>query len=102
MMIHVGTAGWSYPSGPGKWTGVFYPKGEKDPLSFYARFFDIVEVNSTFYRTVDPDVARAWAEKTPKDFHFAVKLFQKFTHPKMYEEATGKDADIKRDDFERF
>ena len=59
--IRVGTAGWSYMSGKGKWAGVFYPKGTSDPLEFYARFFETVEVNSTFYRPIDAKMAESWA-----------------------------------------
>ncbi len=100
-MIRIGTAGFSYPTGAGKWTGVFYPKGV-DPLSFYAHFFDMVEINNTFYRPPDASVTRAWVSKTPDDFLFAVKLFQKFTHPKMFEEATGEAAAVIAADYEEF
>jgi uncharacterized protein YecE (DUF72 family) len=102
-MIRIGTAGWSYPSGEGKWSGIFYPSDRKvDALEFYAHFFNTVEVNSTFYRPVPPNVAYSWAKKTPADFRFAIKLFQKFTHPKMFEEATGKEAIIEAKDIDQF
>ena len=29
--IRIGTAGWSYPSGPGAWTGIVYPDGVHFP-----------------------------------------------------------------------
>jgi uncharacterized protein YecE (DUF72 family) len=101
-MIRIGTAGWSYMSGKGKWSGVFYPRGTSDPLAFYARFFETVEVNSTFYRPINAELAEGWAQKTPDGFKFSIKLFQKFTHPKMYQEATGEAADIDADDFQSF
>jgi len=102
-VIYVGTAGWSYPQGQGRWDGVFYPADRKvDRLEYYAAHFDAVEINSSFYRPIEPHVARAWAEKTPARFRFTAKLYQKFTHPKMYEEATGTAAELRRDDFERF
>jgi uncharacterized protein YecE (DUF72 family) len=102
-MIRIGTAGWSYPTGEGRWTGIFYPTDRKvDPLEFYAVFFDTVEVNSTFYRPMPANVARSWAKKTPADFRFSIKLYQKFTHPKMFEEATGSAALIRADDFAAF
>jgi uncharacterized protein YecE (DUF72 family) len=41
-------------------------------------------VNSTFYGQPRPDVCRGWAERTPRGFEFAVKLYQKFTHPRMF------------------
>ncbi len=86
-MIHIGTSGWNYPSGKGTWNGVFYPARRTrgfDELRYYAEHFDIVEVNSTFYRMPDRGPVGKWVERTPADFQFAVKLFQKFTHPDMY------------------
>ena len=61
------------------------PKGF-DELTFYAEHFDTVEVNSTFYGQPRPDVTRKWAERTPANFEFSVKLYQKFTHPRMFKE----------------
>ncbi|HZK67491.1 MAG TPA: DUF72 domain-containing protein [Chloroflexota bacterium] len=102
-MIYVGTCGWSYPTGEGRWDGVFYPSGKKmDPLEYYSRFFDSVEINSSFYRPISPVNAANWAKKTPEDFRFTAKLYQKFTHPKMYEEASGEVADLELEDFRRF
>jgi uncharacterized protein YecE (DUF72 family) len=97
--IRIGTSGWNYPSGKGKWNGIFYPAtrskkaGTKDfdELRFYAEHFDTVEVNSTFYGQPRAEVTRAWAKKTPRGFEFSMKLYQKFTHPKMY-----KDQELKR------
>jgi len=43
-------------------------------------------VNSTFYGQPRAEVTRAWAERTPPGFEFSVKLFQKFTHPRMFRE----------------
>jgi uncharacterized protein YecE (DUF72 family) len=91
--VRVGTSGWSYPSGKGTWNGVFYPKRRPkgfDELAFYAEHFDTVEVNSTFYGQPRPDVCRGWAQRTPTDFEFAVKLYQKFTHPRTFGERVAK------------
>ena len=97
MSIRVGTSGWSYAGGRGSWNGVFYPaKGARargfDELEFYARWFDVVEVNSTFYGQPRATVAARWAERTPPGFEFAVKLYQKFTHPLMFREAAAEAA----------
>ena len=97
--IRVGTSGWNYPSGQGTWNGIFYPaphtrgrgKGKFDELAFYAEHFDTVEVNSSFYRIPTPATAKSWAARTPKNFEFSLKLYQKFTHPEMFEKATGAD-----------
>ncbi len=100
--IYIGTSGWSYPRGEGTWKGHFYPSGKINELEYYSRFFNTVEVNSSFYRPPDPGYVYNWARRTPKDFLFTVKLWQKFTHPKMYKEATGEDAVISQADVDRF
>ena len=102
-MIYVGTSGWSYPAGEGRWEGVFCPKGKDfDHLEYYARYFRAVEVNSSFYKPIYPNVAKGWVKKTPEGFRFTAKLYQKFTHPKMFEEATGKLAQLDPQDFDTF
>ncbi|MEN3338186.1 MAG: hypothetical protein V7647_1862 [Acidobacteriota bacterium] len=110
--IRVGTSGWSYPSGKGTWNGIFYPVppgrrsragGGFDELSFYAEHFDTVEINSTFYRVPAAAAAKGWVERTPADFEFSLKLFQKFTHPRMFEKATGKNPrDLAQKDVDDF
>jgi uncharacterized protein YecE (DUF72 family) len=100
--IYIGTSGWSYPKGKGTWTGYFYPKGKIDELSYYSQFFNTVEINSSFYRPPNPGYVYNWIKKTPEDFLFTVKLWQKFTHPKMYEDATGEIAAISQDDIDVF
>ncbi len=99
MSVRIGTSGWSYPSGKGTWNGIFYPvppgvkkKAGFDELAFYADHFDTVEVNSSFYRIPTAQATKSWAERTPANFEFALKLFQKFTHPDMFTKATGADA----------
>ena len=89
--LRIGTSGWNYPSGQGTWNGIFYPPAKARPkgfdeLGFYSEHFDTVEVNSTFYGQPRASVTRTWAERTPRFFEFSVKLYQKFTHPKMYEQ----------------
>jgi uncharacterized protein YecE (DUF72 family) len=94
--VRIGTSGWSYPTDPGAWTGIFYPKASRgrgwrsvDELTFYAEHFDTVEVNSSFYHVPDARTTRSWVNRTPVGFDFSLKLFQKFTHPAMYRKAAG-------------
>ncbi len=106
--VRIGTSGWHYPSGNGTWNGVFYPPARRRPkdfdeLAFYAEHFNTVEVNSTFYGQPRAGVCRKWAERTPPGFEFSVKLYQKFTHPKMFGERLAdtlppdaRDAEIVR------
>jgi uncharacterized protein YecE (DUF72 family) len=97
--IYIGTSGWSYPKGEGTWNGYFYPADKKlDELIYYSRFFHTVEINSTFYRPPGPRMSQSWANRVPDGFLFAVKLWQKFTHPKMFEKATGEAAAVSQDD----
>ena len=100
--IYIGTSGWSYPKGEGTWQGFFYPPGKINELEFYSQFFNTVELNSSFYRPPNPGFVHNWVKKTPKNFLFAVKLWQKFTHPKMFKEATGEDAVIAQRDVDLF
>jgi len=93
--VRIGTSGWNYPSGKGTWNGIFYPRGRGRPkgfdeLAFYAEHFNTVEVNSTFYGQPRAEVCRGWANRTPGDFEFAVKLYQKFTHPTMFRDRVEK------------
>jgi uncharacterized protein YecE (DUF72 family) len=98
--IRIGTSGWNYPSGKGTWKGIFYPpaaqrrgarRGKFDELAFYAEHFDTVEINSTFYGVPTVEATKGWAERTPSGFEFSLKLYQKFTHPEMFHQATGED-----------
>jgi uncharacterized protein YecE (DUF72 family) len=93
--VRIGTSGWNYPSGKGTWNGIFYPRGRARPkgfdeLAFYAEHFNTVEVNSTFYGQPRAEICRGWADRTPSNFEFAVKLYQKFTHPTMFRDRVAK------------
>lgn len=80
-LIRVGPAGWSYKD----WEGIVYPEkpGKKfDPLEYLARFFDTIEVNSSFYRPPVASTTKSWANRvaTNKKFTFTAKLHRVFTH----------------------
>jgi uncharacterized protein YecE (DUF72 family) len=70
--LYVGSSGWSYPS----WRPDFYPAGKKpaDFLRYYAERFRSVELNTTGYRLPAEEQFSRWAEQTPPDFRFAVKM----------------------------
>lgn len=72
--ILVGTCNWSDHLG-------FYPSGVKpaDRLAYYARFFPIVEVDSTFYALQSERNFAKWAEATPDNFAFNVKAYKALT-----------------------
>ena len=76
--IRIGTQGWNYDA----WVGPFFPTGTRpaDYLTVYARAFDTVEVDSTFYAVPPVKTVRGWYDRTPHGFTFALKLPQEITH----------------------
>jgi uncharacterized protein YecE (DUF72 family) len=76
--IFIGTQGWNYEG----WIGPFYPRGSKSKelLSLYANVFDTVEVDSTFYAIPSENSVKGWAEWTPANFNFSLKLPSEITH----------------------
>lgn len=80
-LIRIGPAGWSYKD----WEGVVYPKkpGKTfDPLEYLSRYFNTIEVNSSFYRPPTPSTTKSWASRVAgnKEFAFTAKLYRVFTH----------------------
>jgi len=80
-MIRFGPAGWTYPDSPGK----VYPSGlpkKWDVLEFYARYFDTIEINASFYAPQPPRNYASWAKRVAVNdrFKFTAKLWQGFTH----------------------
>jgi uncharacterized protein YecE (DUF72 family) len=78
--IHIGTSGWYYD----EWEGIVYPEKlpKQDRLTHYARLFDTVEVNNTFYGVPRTETLQNWYESTPSDMVFAVKAWREITHEK--------------------
>ena len=76
--VLVGTSGFSFPD----WDGAFYPPGlpSSRRLSFYARYFPAVEINSTYYGIPTPRTMSQLVEKSPADLEFVVKAHQSMTH----------------------
>lgn len=64
------------------WRGFFYPDNlaSTDYLSFYAQYFNSVEINSTFYRKPTIKTLNSWYEQTPANFLFFIKIPQTITH----------------------
>jgi len=80
--LRIGTAGWSYKD----WEGIVYPHGirkTEHPAAYLARFFDVIEINTSFYGHIRPELGKLWCNKVAAvnpDFLFTVKLHQSFTH----------------------
>ena len=77
-MILLGTSGYSFPD----WIGPFYPPSiaRSRMLDYYARQFNAVEINTTYYRIPPPSTMFAMERKTPPGFEFVVKANQEMTH----------------------
>lgn len=76
--IYIGTSGFSYEH----WKERFYPDNvkSKEWLEYYCRFFDTVELNSTFYHLPAERVVQSWHNRAPADFTYAVKASRYITH----------------------
>src|SRR5258706_14573970 len=84
--IRIGTAGWSYKD----WDGILYPpevtRKKIHPVEFLARFFDVIEINTSFYGHIRPELGRLWSRKAAAvnpNFVFTGRLHRSFTHSPM-------------------
>jgi uncharacterized protein YecE (DUF72 family) len=82
--LYCGPSGWSYPH----WNGIVYPR--QKPRGFHAledlsRYFDAVEINTTFYQPLRPEISRLWLRKVAHNprFLFTAKLGRRFTHERL-------------------
>jgi uncharacterized protein YecE (DUF72 family) len=72
--VRVGTASWTDPGFIADWYPPGLPAGER--LPWYAKHFNFVEVNSTFYSVPSESTTARWCGQTPDGFVFDVKLHQ--------------------------
>ena len=83
MAIRIGTSGFMYEH----WRRRFYPPSARgSELELYARTFDTVELNVTFYRMPPSSTFRSWAARVPEGFLFAVKASRYLTHVRRLKE----------------
>lgn len=84
MDLKIGCQGWNYVDWVTKAASdvIFYPHGTRSSgmLEVYARAFETVEVDSTFYATPQAETLENWAKKTPADFAFSLKMPRAITH----------------------
>jgi len=78
--VFIGTSGYNYPH----WKDKFYPPktAQKEWLQFYARHFNSVELNVTFYHLPREEVFQNWYNRTPEHFRFIIKGSRFITHIK--------------------
>ncbi len=78
LNFRMGCAVWAFKD----WVGNFYPAGSRaaDFLQLYSKRLLCVEGNTTFYSVPAPAMVQRWAEHTPDDFRFCLKLPRAVTH----------------------
>jgi len=88
--LRVGTSSWSHDS----WKGTVYPQKGKpgEFLSHYAKRFDTVEIDSSWYRCPSEAYVRKWDRDTPPGFMFSAKVPSAITHEKRL---VGCEAELK-------
>jgi uncharacterized protein YecE (DUF72 family) len=95
LQIYLGCSGWSYADPPekGGWTKVFYPSSQTKRLSYYSRFFDTVEMDSTFYEKfyiyMTKQTFIGMDKATPENFEFSIKVPETVTHIKRLDVRKG-------------
>lgn len=77
-MLHIGTSGYSYDD----WKGCWYPPDlpRNRMFDYYARRFDTVEINSTFYRIPPPRMMESLVRRSGGQMIFAAKMSRLVTH----------------------
>jgi len=87
MKVRIGCSGWQYDD----WVGPFYEAGKRERrsewLEFYGRFFDSVEIDSTYYSVPGRQTVEAWIAKGRRigDFELSLKMHQEVTHARLVE-----------------
>jgi uncharacterized protein YecE (DUF72 family) len=78
--INLGASSWQFDG----WRGVFYPDGlaKQEQLAYYARHFNSVESNTSFYGLPRPATLIHWVESVPSGFTFCLKFPRAISHDK--------------------
>jgi uncharacterized protein YecE (DUF72 family) len=92
--LFIGISGYSYPD----WKGIVYRRsvkrevgGPTPELTYLSRYFNTCEINATFYRQFEPEIAKKWSDAVENpDFEFAIKANQVFTHAAGAKRASEK------------
>lgn len=72
-----------------------FPKEFQDAsrLTYYASFFNSIEINSSFYKLPMGSTLTKWLQQVPEDFKFTFKLWKEITHVK---ELNFKEKDVEQ------
>lgn len=86
--MQIGCQGWNYEDWVTKLGAppVIYPHGTRphDMLALYARAYESVEVDSTFYAIPATSAVENWEKRTPPGFTFSPKLPREITHDRAF------------------
>ncbi|RKZ34660.1 DUF72 domain-containing protein [bacterium] len=76
--FYCGTSGFSYDH----WIGKFYPQDlpRNKWLTYYAKTFNAVEINYTFYHIPRESTVEKWQHSAPNDFIYSLKASKLITH----------------------
>lgn len=88
----LGTIGFSYKD----WLGAFYPPGssQREYLPYYTKFFNCVELDTTFHSTPRIETVQSWYTSTPPEFKFSLKTPRIITHEMGLKGAQGLMTDF--------
>ncbi len=92
MSLYLGLPQWSHPAWPGQLLGVGARPAEH--LAHYARVFNTVEGNTTFYASPTPETVRRWADAVPPQFRFSFQFPQAISHKSDLVSADKQVADF--------
>lgn len=78
--LRIGCSSWTSEA----WWGRVYPDrlADGERLAWYARLWDTVEVDASYYRDPGPSLVRRWARVTPPEFRFTLKFPRDLLDPK--------------------
>ena len=87
MRFYIGCSGFYYRD----WVGVFYPHNIKrqEWIRYYERYFNILELNSSFYRFPDRNTIKGLLQRTSR-LKFSIKAHQIFTHRRNFSSEDAK------------
>jgi len=76
--LRIGTSGYHY----NHWKGLFYPEhlSHAEWFSHYAKHFDTVEINNTFYHLPPASVFDGWRKQAPTGFRYVLKFSRYGSH----------------------
>ena len=107
MTIRIACCGWQSED----WVGPFYPPELRNRragwLEYYGRYFDSVEIDSTYYSMPGAQTLEAWIQKGKRlthdknHFEFSLKMHKDITHGLMVD-GKSEEAAQRANDFENF